>query len=286
PTGAPVEVTSRKTSLNYIDSRVSSVSVLRYRNNEEGVELTCTGLKQPLWVPVRHFDWGLTKASAIDEELYEGRADAVAAIGDRDQSHYAYHAAAGGISMPTVFSPATTPRIIELYRKEEAAMDRRLRSMEFEYDPKNAEEPWVYSTNRNDSPNYVENRIVGVGVGLYLGGYLLFVTGLDKPVFLPDEYFAPTTTEGSAVDQNEYGGREAALAAVGDRGPSAFAYYRAAGGMIVPTMFSPASTPKIAEMIRVGWMELARQVSEELTYLAISMVGGKQVSEQIGRAHV
>src|SRR5690606_28305030 len=65
--------------------------------------------------------------------------------------------------------------------------------------------------------------------------------------------------------------------------PSAFAYYRAAGGMIVPTMFSPASTPKIAEMIRVGWMELARQVSEELTYLAISMVGGKLISVFINR---
>jgi len=37
-------------------------------------------------------------------------------------------------------------------------------------------------------PNYVDNKVQAVGVGAQLGGYLLFVDGLDLPVFLPEAY--------------------------------------------------------------------------------------------------
>lgn len=68
-------------------------------------------------------------------------------------------------------------------------LPRASSTMDFEFEPDDPTKPGqinmrVY-TPLNE-PDYVENRLSGVGFGIYLFGCHLYCTGLSLPVFLPD----------------------------------------------------------------------------------------------------
>jgi hypothetical protein len=61
-------------------------------------------------------------------------------------------------------------------------------------------------------------------------------------------------------------------------------FYRGAGGAIVaPTVFSPATTPRLIETAQRARRELAQQVQRELVVLAITLVGGLALRAIINR---
>jgi Domain of unknown function (DUF4157) len=130
--------------------------------------------------------------------------------------------------------------------------------------------------------DYVDRRVQAVGYGIYLGGYLLYCEGLELPVFVPESFVNLGLTNAASVNNSVYPDYDSAQAAI-PYGPWAegqaapYAYYRAAGGalpLIVPTMFSPATTPRTVETMLGARRMLAEGVQQELTAVAIGLLGG------------
>ena len=134
------------------------------------------------------------------------------------------------------------------------------------------------STPRTHS-DFVDRRLEAVGFGIYLFGYHLYCGGIALPVYVPDSYVNLNLTAATPISDAIYPSREAALADIpfGPRKPGEsepFAYYRGVGGLVVPTVFSPATTPVVVDTMLAARRELARQVQEELTVLALALAGG------------
>lgn len=172
--------------------------------------------------------------------------------------------------------------------KAAEATGERLMYFEFE------DLPNGHTVLRNVAPpahaDFIEKRLTGVGFGIYLGGYLLYVEGLDKPVFLPDSHVDFLLTSASVASDVVYDTRDLALKAESDaprleEAPRRVAYYRGAGGaLVVPTVFSPATTPRAIATMLEARRKLAQYVQEEMATLAISMVGGAVLRKAIGWA--
>jgi hypothetical protein len=141
-------------------------------------------------------------------------------------------------------------------------------------------------TDMRLQPQYVDQMVEAVGVGVMLGGYLLFFSQLDRPVFLPADYVDLSMKDkdkSKATSDYTYPDREAALAAVAKNPDKQYAYYKVAGGATAPTIFSPVSTPRIASMIQRGWAELIAEIQEELVYLATGIVGGMLIKAVVNK---
>jgi hypothetical protein len=129
---------------------------------------------------------------------------------------------------------------------------------------------------RND---YVDRRLTAVGFGIYIRGYVLYLEGVEQPVFVPESHFDFGATRMEPSDLAIFPTRNEASANV-PYGPWApgqaqpYAYYWGAGGLVVaPTLFTPDTTPRVIETALAAQRELAAQVQEELTVLALSIVG-------------
>lgn len=139
---------------------------------------------------------------------------------------------------------------------------------------------------RNHS-DFIDRRINAVGFGIYLGGYHLYVDGLDLPVFLPNGYVSDTITNVTNVDSAIYPSRDEAVAAI-PAGPPApgspwpITYFRAVGGLVFPAYVSPGSAPQTYKTMIEARRELGRQVSNELTGVALGLMGGFLVKGIIG----
>ncbi|REG29767.1 hypothetical protein ATI61_107463 [Archangium gephyra] len=122
--------------------------------------------------------------------------------------------------------------------------------------------------------------MTAVGFGITEGGYLLYCEGVPLPVLVPESHVDLGLT--SAVPRNAsiYPDRDTALAdmaeAAHDSGRATYAYYRAAGGaLIVPTLFSPATTPRIARTMLEVRKHLTETLQRELKVLLLSLTGTK-----------
>ncbi|MFD5633416.1 DUF4157 domain-containing protein [Streptomyces sp. NPDC127077] len=137
---------------------------------------------------------------------------------------------------------------------------------------------------RND---YIDNRMTAVGFSIYLGGYLVYCDGLPLPLFLPDSHAALGLANAQTLDATIYLTRAEAVAALPTGPPTPaplVTYYSGAGGaVIVPTLFSPATTPQIVECALRARRELAQQVQRELVVLAVALVGGMAVRALLNR---
>lgn len=128
------------------------------------------------------------------------------------------------------------------------------------------------------SPRYVDNEVYAVGVGLTLGGHLLFVNGIAEPILVPNSMIGSSKTA-TPVRQMPYPKYTEAVAAAK---PGAYAYFEF-NGRIWPTTFSPASTPRIDRLAAEGWIRLRKEISEEMLYLAWSILGGQVVRAIVGK---
>jgi hypothetical protein len=159
---------------------------------------------------------------------------------------------------------------------------------EFEVEPDDPSRPGEINLNGNpqQSGDYADRRLTAVAYGIYLGGYLLYFEGLEKPVFVPESQVDFAQSQAEGVSGRVYSDQSSADAAVAGAGavngkPAPVAYYRPAGWTdrdgrppIVPTKFSPATTPRTVQLMLDAKHRLGVEVAEELTILALGLAGG------------
>jgi hypothetical protein len=128
--------------------------------------------------------------------------------------------------------------------------------------------------------DFVEGRVTAVGFGITAGGYLLYCDGLPLPVLVPESQVDLGLTSAEPLNASIYPDRNTAVAdlaaGASGSGHAGYAYYRGAGGaLIVPTLFSPATTPRIARTMLEVRQHLAETTQRELKVLLLSLTGTK-----------
>ncbi|MFL5357667.1 hypothetical protein [Archangium sp.] len=98
------------------------------------------------------------------------------------------------------------------------------------------------------------------------------------PVLVPESQVDLGLTSAEPLSASLYPDREAALADMVARVPASgrarYAWYRGGGGaLIVPTVFSPATTPRIARTMLEVRRELSETVQRELKVLLLGLTG-------------
>ncbi|HYO55061.1 hypothetical protein [Archangium sp.] len=139
--------------------------------------------------------------------------------------------------------------------------------------------------------DFVDFRVTAVGFGLTEGGYLLYCEGLPLPVLVPESHVDLGLTSAEPLSASIHPGRDAALAdmaaSTSRSGRVRYAWYRGAGGaLIVPTLFSPATTPRIAQTMLAVREHLGESVQRELKVLLLSLTGTRVlqgVFSRVGR---
>jgi hypothetical protein len=131
-----------------------------------------------------------------------------------------------------------------------------------------------------DHRDFVDRRVTAVGFGLTVGGYLLYGEGLPLPVFVPESQVDLELTSAEPLNDSIYPDRDAALADMAASatrsGHARYAWYRGAGGaLIVPTVFSPATTPRIARTMLEVRQQLVETVQQDLKALLLDMTGNR-----------
>ena len=121
--------------------------------------------------------------------------------------------------------------------------------------------------------DFIDGRVTAVGYGLTVGGYLLYCEGVPLPVLVPESQVDLGRTHAVAGSEAIHPDREAALTGLK---AATYAYYRGAGGaLIVPTLFSPASTPRIARTMLAVHQDLGQTVERELKVLLLNLTAAK-----------
>jgi len=129
---------------------------------------------------------------------------------------------------------------------------------------------------------YIDQQVEAVGVGLLLGGYVLYLRGVNEPVFVSNDMIGTGLHQASPANETVHPDRDAATAEASRRG-APFAYYRTINGIIAPTVFSPASTPRIMALAAQGFREIGQMGEQIFKQMAIAMIGGKVIGLTIGR---
>jgi uncharacterized protein DUF4157 len=124
--------------------------------------------------------------------------------------------------------------------------------------------------------SFVDQRIGAVGLGLSGADFILFCDGVDAPIALPFGYIDLTSANAKPIDGVIYATRDDALAHVpygppDPNSPPGFAYYRAVGGLVVPTTFSAASAPETFRMMKAAQTKL-RGLSKDVTDFLVTSV--------------
>ncbi len=126
--------------------------------------------------------------------------------------------------------------------------------------------------------DFIDLRVTAVGFGITAGGYLLYCEGLPLPVLVPETQVDLGLTRTQPLNESIYPDRDTALGDMEARAPESkhtrYAYYRGAGGvLIVPTLFSPATTPRIARTMLEVRKHLAESVQRELKVMLLTLTG-------------
>lgn len=167
---------------------------------------------------------------------------------------------------------------------ESARTGRQPVDVDFEVStPRRAEElrrqgvqlPRLAAADPRTHREFIDSRVTAVGFGLSVGGYLLYCEGLDLPVLVPESQVDLGLTSAEPVGDFIHPDRDAALvASASGPGCASYAWYRGAGGaLIVPTLFSPATTPRIARTMLEVRRHLSETVQRELKVLLLGLTG-------------
>jgi hypothetical protein len=128
--------------------------------------------------------------------------------------------------------------------------------------------------------DFVDLRVTAVGFGITAGGYLLYCEGLPLPVLVPESQVDLGLRSAEPLSASIYPDQNTALADMTARasgaGRARYAWYRGVGGaLIVPTLFSPATTPRIAQTMLEVRTHLAQTSQRELKVLLLTLTGTK-----------
>ncbi len=131
----------------------------------------------------------------------------------------------------------------------------------------------------------IELRVTAVGFSISAGGYLLYCEGLPLPVLVPESHVDLELTSAVPLTASIHPDRDSALAAgVHGTGHARYAWYRGAGGaLIVPTVFSPATTPRIAQTMLEVRQHLGATVQRELKVLLLTLTGTRVLQGVLAR---
>ena len=158
----------------------------------------------------------------------------------------------------------------------------------FEFEPDDPAQPGqinIRVSSPKDDPRYIDRMVTAVGFSIYLGGYHVFCQGINVPVFVPEQmvdFGIGVAIEASNQIFNTVDDARSVVAA-NARQP-AIAYFLGAGGVVVaPTVMCPATTPQLVATMLEARRELAKAVADELTVLAVSLVGGMLIRALMSR---
>ncbi len=143
----------------------------------------------------------------------------------------------------------------------------------------------VIADRRADS-RYVDRRLVAVGYGIYVGGFLLYLNDMDLPIIVPEQYLDFATADYKPINEQVFPSRREAEAALASSDASSdspsYAYFEGGGGrLIAPTVFSTSSAPRTIETARIAVQQLKEEVQKELVVLCLTLVGGIAVQAAV-----
>ena len=158
----------------------------------------------------------------------------------------------------------------------------------FEFEPDDPAKPGqinIRVSSPKDNARYIDRIVTAVGFGIYLGGYHVYCEGIPEPVFVPEHMVDFGIGVASEASNEVFNTLDAAMAAAaGSRGQPAIVYFMGAGGKVVaPTVFCPATAPQLIATMLEARRELSKAVADELTVLAISLVGGMIIRAVVSR---
>jgi hypothetical protein len=128
--------------------------------------------------------------------------------------------------------------------------------------------------------DFIDQRMTAVAFGISVRGYLLYCEGMPHPVFVPESHVNLGLKSTQPLNASIYPDRDTALEEIAESAPgegyARYAYYRGAGGaLIVPTVFSPATTPRIAQTMIEVRKYLSDTVQSELRVTLLTLTGTK-----------
>jgi hypothetical protein len=157
------------------------------------------------------------------------------------------------------------------------------------HDPKNSGRINLRVYAPNNDANYIDRKMTYVGYHIWLFGFQVLCDGMKTPIYVPDSLVDLNLTRAEPIDATVYDTLEQAnqavrRAAAKANGVTPFAYYRGAGGAaIAPTIFSPATTPRIIATYYEARALYAAYVQEALIGIAIGVAGGTVLRVILGR---
>jgi len=138
-----------------------------------------------------------------------------------------------------------------------------------------------------DDADYIDRRMEGIGYNLYLGGFQVHCTGMSVPIDVPYRLVDLNLNEAEPIDEKVHDTLAAANDVIGKvpakKGVTRFAFYRGAGGAVIaPTIFSPATTPRIIATFYEARRLYADYVLNALSGTAVNIVGGMVLRTFLG----
>jgi len=145
-----------------------------------------------------------------------------------------------------------------------------------------------------DDADYIDTRMTAIGYGIYLFHFQVYCTDMNTPIDVPyylldRKLLDLNVRKAEPIDAKVYDTLAQANEAIRRapakaKGVTPFGYYRGAGGAVIaPTIFSPATTPRIVATYYDAQWRLGDYVEHELTGVAISIATGMVVRPVIGR---
>jgi hypothetical protein len=147
-------------------------------------------------------------------------------------------------------------------------------------DPKSPNKMNLRILAPKDDAGYIDTRMTDVAYNIYQFGFLVYCRGMSLPIHVPESMVDLNPTTFEAIDAKVYDTLAQANEAIRrapakPKGVKPFAYYRGAGGAVIsPTIFSPATTPRIIATFLEARRLYAEFVQKALAGLAISLAGG------------
>lgn len=158
----------------------------------------------------------------------------------------------------------------------------------FEFEPDDPAKPGQINlrvSSPKDDPRYIDRVVTAVGYGIYLGGYHVFCQGVNVPVFVPENMvdFGLGVVSEASNQLFDTADQARAAATTSQRQP-AIAYFVGAGGAVVaPTVMCPATAPQLVATMFESRQMLGKAVADELTVLAMSLLGGMIIRAVVSR---
>jgi hypothetical protein len=137
--------------------------------------------------------------------------------------------------------------------------------------------------------DYIDNRMEGIGYNIYLGGCQVYCKGMSTPIFVSNDFLKLDVDKAEAINSTIFDTLEKAKEAIMQSpamatGVTPFAFYQGAGGAVIaPTIFSPATTPRIIATYYEARRLYSDYVVHALVGVAIGIAGGIATRMILGR---